>query len=438
MKRAWLIIGSALIVLSVWCLWSFPARAITQEELSRMSRDERIKRQEERLRQIIEERRQQQEEERRRRLEETQRGAAAQSRPITRAPAPLIVLPTEVSEITLYFDPYDTLVNVGERFVTDVRITNAASKPIDIICLAIQYDPQYIQPIAVYDTYLRPLLASPPEFETDEDTGRLFYGGRLRNAQPAPSRPLVKIVWQALAETSYSSIDFLFDEHGTSLSHEGKDILGTSYDPNDGVIPASVTITKETSGLAKLPHASNYYGAPAEQIEQLKRTVRLRLSSKKKQVDIGEEFVVNVHVDNPGAILFDNVHLFIKFDPTKLEVVDWDRGNWIRRGVNINDRIAHRIYPFDYHVKNAADNQTGTIDYRMGLSENRPLPSGILAQIKFRAKAPAFLTDIAFARNEWNRPPTTDITYLGVSVLDSTHTQSKQSGQLAIEIASSQ
>lgn len=265
----------------------------------------------------------------------------------------------------------------------------------------------------------------------------LIYSGQLITAQPLGDRPLLTIVWRALEEVNYSPISFLFDEPSTLLSYNDKDHLGTSYDPSDGVIPASVTIVKERSRLAKISRVSNYYGVSAEQIEQFEGTLHLRLSSEKRQVDIGEEFIVNVQLRNPSSVLFNNLHLLIKFDPTKLEVIDWDRGNWIRRGVNINDHIAHRIYPFDYHIKNAVDNQQGTIDYRMGLSENLMLPSGILAQIKFRAKAAAYLTDIAFARNEWNRLPTTDITYLGESVLDSAHTRTKQSGELAIQIASS-
>jgi len=349
----------------------------------------------------------------------------------------MVTLPTKVTETILYFDPYDTLVKVGEQFVTDLRITNKGEQPIDYVRMTIRYDPKYVEPITVYDTFLRPLMASPPTFLVEEDTGMLIYGGQLVTAQPLGARPLLTIVWRALEEVSYSPISFLFDEPSTLLSYNDKDHLGTSYDPSDGVIPASVTIVKEHSRLAKIPRVKNYYGVSAEQIEQYEGVLHLRLSSEKKQVHIGEEFIVNVQLGNPSSILFDNVRLLIKFDPTKLEVIDWDRSNWIRRGVNINDYIAHRIYPFDYHIKTAVDNQKGTIDYRMGLSENLMLPSGILAQIKFRAKAAAYLTDIAFARNEWNRLPTTDITYMGESVLDSSHTRTKQSGELTIQIASS-
>lgn len=435
MKQVWSIIVTGLMVLLVWNFEVCPGYAITTEELSRLSREERIKRQEERLKKIIEERRQRQEEQRRRETEESRRRTTAQSRAVTRAPAPQIILPKKATEIILYFDPYDTLVRVGERFVTDLRIINEGEQPIDSVCLTIRYDSKYVEPITVYDTFLRPLLASPPTFNTEEDTGMLIYSGQLIAAQPLGARPLLTIVWRALEEVSYSPISFLFDEPSTLLSYKDKDHLGTSYDPSDGVIPASVTIVKERSRLAKIPRVSNYYGVSAEQIEQFEGTLHLRLSSEKRQVDIGEEFIVNVQLLNPSSVLFNNLHLLIKFDPTKLEVIDWDRGNWIRRGVNINDHIAHRIYPFDYHIKNTVDNQQGTIDYRMGLSENLMLPSGILAQIKFRAKAAAYLTDIAFARNEWNRLPTTDITYLGESVLDSAHTRTKQSGELAIQIA---
>jgi len=366
MKQVWSIIVTGLMVLLVWNFVVCPGYAITTEELSRLSREERIKLQEERLKKIIEERRQRQEEQRRRETEESRRRTAAQSRPVTRAPAPMVILPTKATEIILYFDPYDTLVKVGDRFVTDLRIINEGEQPIDYVRLTIRYDSKYVEPITVYDTFLRPLLASPPTFNTEEDTGMLIYSGQLTTAQPLGARPLLTIVWRALEEVSYSPISFLFDEPSTLLSYNDKDHLGTSYDPSDGVIPASVTIVKERSRLATIPRVSNYYGVSAE---------------------------------------------------------------------NINDHIAHRIYPFDYHIKNAVDNQQGTIDYRMGLSENLMLPSGILAQIKFRAKAAAYLTDIAFARNKWNRLPTTDITYLGESVLDSAHTRTKQSGELAIQIA---
>lgn len=436
MRQAWSLIATGLMIFFVWHFAVCPAYAITAEELSRLSREERIKRQEEHLRTIIEERRKRQEEQRQRELEEARRRASRQSRPVARAPALPVILPSETTEIILYFDPYDTLVKIGDQFVTDLRIKNEGKQPIDHVRLVIHYDPKYIEPITVYDTYLRPLLTSPPTFLAKEDIGMLVYEGQLATPQVLGARPLVTILWRALKEVSYSPISFLFDEPSTELTCKDKDCLGSSYDPSDGVIPASVTVVKERPQLARAQRVSNYYGLSAGLVDQPEGTLHLRLSSEKKSVEIGDEFIVNVHVDNPSSLMFDSVHLLIQFDPTRLEVIDWDRGNWIRRGVNINDHIAHQIYPFDYHIKNAVDNQQGTIDYRMGLSENRVLPSGILAQIRFRAKAAAQLTDIAFARNEWNRVPTTDITYLGESVLDSAHTLSRQPGSLAIQIAS--
>jgi len=91
------------------------------------------------------------------------------------------------------------------------------------------------------------------------------------------------------------------------------------------------------------------------------------------------------------------VELVIGYDPEILCVVDCDEENWITRGVNIFDGKYHREFPFDFHIRNEADNLCGKIIYKMGsLKQNGLTNSGDLAQIKFQALKGAEKTWIWF------------------------------------------
>jgi hypothetical protein len=143
----------------------------------------------------------------------------------------------------------------------------------------------------------------------------------------------------------------------------------------------------------------------------------LLLISENDRVEVGEKFTVDIVLDNPLQAPFDRVRLYVQFDPAVLEVVDSDKGNWIKRGINIADGFAHNDFPFDFHRENFADNDKGVIIYDEA-TELQPLRShGTFARITFRAKQPTRACDIVLVRNEPGIYPTTAVTYLSHNIL---------------------
>jgi len=114
--------------------------------------------------------------------------------------------------------------------------------------------------------------------------------------------------------------------------------------------------------------------------------------------------------------------------------VDWDKRNWITQGINIQDGFAHKKYPFDFHLRNDANNFRGSIDYRMGSSRMNPFPTGELAKIRFKAVAPAEKTLILFERSKHPDPPNTSITTMGREKLSPAQWQEEYC-QLILQVA---
>ena len=116
----------------------------------------------------------------------------------------------------------------------------------------------------------------------------------------------------------------------------------------------------------------------------------LRVEPPESLPEVGEEFVLNVWVDNPHFLAFDEVRLALAFDPTKTQVFDWDYRNWIQRGVNVFDGHAHDLFPFNVHTRNEVRNSRGRIDYRVSSTR--------LASL--RAKAPQRRVEVPQRRVE--------------------------------------
>lgn len=148
-------------------------------------------------------------------------------------------------------------------------------------------------------------------------------------------------------------------------------------------------------------------------------SIQLTFQTPLKPVKEGETFPVHILFKNPNAINIDNLSLDIRFDANVLKVVDYDDENWITRDINIFDGNYHEKFPFDYHIKNQAYNQTGRIIYKMGVSKSDVLiHEGILATIRFYALAPADKTSIKFYVTPYQSDSEgTAITYMGNNVL---------------------
>lgn len=396
----------------------------TPGAVATMSRAERIKRHQQLVEQL-----------RKERMEKMKMESAAQSQMglpgtsfnpgDTQGNAPLPVLPAAKSGSaitgTLHFDPIDQAVTVGDKFYTPLILENGTDVLFDEITLKVKYDPNFLKPLRVYDSKIRLLLDAPPEFTVDYDRGIIFYRGTLTNAHRIRNNYLINILWEAQRDSISTTLALIFEgSDKTQLTFEGKDVLGEQISDTDGFIRSNILI-KPIGGKESYFTSNNKRSFFAfENIDEEKMgDIRLYLETDSIKVTEGEEFIVKIIAANPKNSPIDNVSIWVKFNPSELEAVDWDKGNWISRGININDGGLHNIYPFDLLVANEANNFRGEIEYRMGFLTPAVLDSGVLAQIKFKALKPAVASSVYFGFNRYPKYPNTIITLQGIDMLGS-------------------
>ncbi len=326
----------------------------------------------------------------------------------------------------LHFYPADRYVAVGGKpFSTLVILSNPKGITFDSVFIAVRYDPAILAPLEYEDKLPQDLLKKTPRMFVYQKEGVITYSAQLLQPIMLVDGELLTIKWRALLPQANSPLKFVtFDETPTGLYSEGTNILGEYQTDNDGTIPATITVMPHDYELSQ--EEENYLNKlVVDDVERQNEggdgSVQLTLSAQESPVKAGETFLVDIFFKNPNAIQIDNVSLEIHFDPDVLKVVDYDEDNWITRDVNICDGAYHDTFPFDYHIKNRAYNQSGRIIYKMGISRGDILiHQGKLATIKFQALVPVRSTVIKFYR-----PPRSRylkgavLTYAGYDVLGS-------------------
>lgn len=300
---------------------------------------------------------------------------------------------------------------VDKTFVTRVSLYNAKGSEFNQFDVSLRYDPQLIEPVGVDDSSLTGTLVKPASVRVNRQRGILSMSGDFKNTRNDSFMTVAKLQWRALAPAAATPIQFLntenhpsgvFNRYGENILH-AKSMEALEVSPNTGLLNATVAIEPPNGQIdidsqdgnnpfSAVTLATNISMGTAE------GGIQLALVPRTPAVSVGQDFLVDVRYANPKRADLDTVKLEIRFDPTVLEVVDADDGNWITRGINIFDGAYHEQLPFDYHRKNAAYNTTGRIEYEMGFSARTPVPSsGVMATIRFRATAPAAQTVIGFA-----------------------------------------
>lgn len=384
------------------------------------TREERITQHEQRVREIIEQRRQ----ERMQQIEAQQRDPsvggrpveAREQRPAEPAPGPSISLGRPIL-YNQFRNPItggrelDTVVRAGERFVSEVMLQNEGNDPFDRVQIALRFDKRFIEPVRIFDTQMRPLAAEPPRFEIDQRDSIIIYDIKLAEPHDARETTVLTIVWEATRQTEFASLSFQFAQpgaerassHHTAVSMGGRNILGDPRDPMDGVLSGSILVMQPFQ-LVNDASAQMLQGKREElEIKYLESIgsnvpVGLRLVGPEQPPAVGQDFDVDLVLENPFGAVIDHVRLFILFDPSVLQVVDTDRGNWIRIGTNIADGPFRRDFPWEFHNRNEVDNTRGRIQYSKGLGRQLALPTGTFARITFRAIRPVAETEVQLVR----------------------------------------
>lgn len=411
-----------------------------------LTREERLRQHEDRVRRIIEERRKQRLEQQKQQQQGgeaggEQRPAAAGEIPGDSMAEPPPEQPQELDPNKVPFgatillvsfrtldeakvEQLDVVVRQGQRFVSDVRLRNEGSVPFDRVRLALKYDKRFLKPLKIYDNEARRLAKGDPVFRINERDSVMEYDVTFAEPRTNKDLAVMRIAWEALLPTEHTGLSFRFatgdteaGEH-TAVYAEGKNILGDERDPLDGALSGSILVLKPFKPESE-SQADILQGKKEELFKEylsgvgVQAPAGIRLIGPDKPPAVGEQFDVEVQLANPGGAVIDALAFFVTFDPKVLQVVDNDRGNWIRRGVNVHDGMYRLSYPFDYHKRNEVDNNRGLIQYAMSMGDALTLPSGTFAKIRFRAIAPAELASVDLIERRANAGNLTSLRCFG-------------------------
>jgi hypothetical protein len=316
----------------------------------------------------------------------------------------------------------DTHVAVGDEFLSELILYNDQQTPVDRLRLAVTYDKRFLEPVKVFDSRLRKAAKGEPAFKLHPREGIIQYDVDL--ATPIASREdtILRIQWRALRATSQTQVNFSFSqaedpaEPHTAAMAGGRNVLGIGSDPIDGVLGGGIVIQQDAKGARPLQGKKEelremYLGAIGTHSE-----VGLVLMPPGEEIRVGDIFPVHVAVNNPHGTLIDSIDLMLSFDPAVLRVVDRDRGNRVRQGVNGLEGPYTADFPFDYLKWNEAWNNRGLYRYSSGISDGIAFPSRPFVTVFFEALAPAAGTEVRFLRERPGEGNLTGVRYFGFDV----------------------
>jgi hypothetical protein len=319
----------------------------------------------------------------------------------------------------------------GTTFPVRVMFANNRNSLFRDLEVSLKYDAGILEPLAIDDSAIAERLEGESVITHDARRGVIHYKGRFAEAASDSILELFRVEFRAVAATVHSNLTFLNTEANPTrlLNDDGTNVLQLRDEEGElvaserlGLLDASISITPgastrqalrdEDGTLRGLAMAHSISAGTAE------GGISLALVPRQTSARTGETFLVDIQYKNPKGAEMDSVKLRILFDPRVLEVVDWDEGNWITKGINILDGPYQEDLPFDFHRRNVAYNGRGEIQYDAGFkSRTRVPPSGKIATIKFRAKQPVATTAVAFAVDEERPERETSISFLGFNLI---------------------
>ena len=338
---------------------------------------------------------------------------------------------------TMYIDPSETSVNVGDNFDVTVKISNRRNIGFATWGFVIRYDTDLLSVVDSLPDQLG-VNIDDEQFADNfprsqegkgqyvniviENEGLILYRATSINPkiENKSSGNFAKISFTAIAPVNRADLKFVYQTFpadsnprkifGDSklstliLDKSGEDVLGNPFVSDDGALGATVSVLAEDS---KTYAGGEEFGKnPFVDLE-----TRIVMNLEKEKVKVGDMVVLHFELVNPRNITFDRLSIYLAYNKDLLMSIDRDDNNWITERINIYDGEFHDAFPFDIHEINEIDSSRGSIDYRMqGI--NRDLRSqGVFGTAYFKAKAPGKMRFRAFVHPD-GKEPTTGI-YLG-------------------------
>lgn len=298
----------------------------------------------------------------------------------------------QIPSVTMYLTPATITARVGERFSTQCNMLNIDHLQLDGFELDLSYPAHALKLVSIHQDKVKPMILGQPECTVDQERGTLHYRVRLMRPANAVDIKTLTLVWEALAPIDFADISLSAGEK-VSKVFLGSKILSESATGAAGAVMGAL-VRIDPSGAAAQGY--RYLDLDNSQLtlagfpDQRKlRPPSLWIRQPENEVLQPDQWlVVDLGVNNPDHVVFDEVRLAAAYDPTAVEIADADRGNWISDGVNLLDGPFHQDWPWDRHFKNIVDPARGVFYYRMGMSDLREQPSGTIARLFVRVKRP--------------------------------------------------
>lgn len=349
--------------------------------------------------------------------------------------------------VVLQFTPLDIFVQPGGLFDITVRLDNNTTRDVDGLDFAIGFDPQRISYVGLAPEASdnKAALELANRFNIEPGKGRLDFSAAKLGTLSRGKTDVVPLRFRARDLAGRVPLHFLSSRKETPAAwSKGENVLGGQG--CTGVLDAAIVITDDPGLFGKatpsastldlttaMPEAMPQEDPAVKQWIVGKQAVRadapvaLRLQGPAHRiVRTGEDFWVDVVLENETLASIDSLAFRMRFDPKVLEVVDEDKDNWIQLNVNAWDGAFHEAYPFDLHYANRADNARGVLEYRAGRRESAyAFPSGIFARVHFHALQACDATVIALTRRKNSPDSETWVKGMGMDRLTTTWNDAK-------------
>ncbi|MDK2973008.1 MAG: hypothetical protein PWP23_2763 [Candidatus Sumerlaeota bacterium] len=309
----------------------------------------------------------------------------------------------------------------GNEFTTDLLLDNPGNDPVDHLRVVLDFNPNYVTPVAINDSALKASVQGLPTATVDRVRGQIVYEAQLDPPIYELPGPILFVRWQATKPVFFSSIGFgrLYKGDYSEVFFEGDPLLGQSHDPGDGTVSMNVTIipADPAEALIMKEDPQLYLGS-----DERVGGVTVTIEPPRQPVHVGDVFTLDLVLDNRAHSQIDGISLLIQYDPSVIEIIDADLDNWITLGTNILDGKFRNQFSFDYHMANSVYPVRGQIEYRVGTSTPADLVGayGTFAQIHARAIAPTAGTALKFLFSPRPGSRTTEGIYMGQDVFGDT------------------
>lgn len=362
---------------------------------------------------------------------------------------------------TFSLEPLYRQCTVGDVIGVDLLLDNPSGTVFDSLSVAVRYDPHYLRVVGDDNTRVDDTVERQGalRLDTHPESGYINYvdheQGLIRYAGRFPNNTAISVggyIWSVsfeamnptlLGKETQITFDYGFHlpqdlqhnpfakpalERGTYLARGTEDFLGDPANTNDGGIFSSFNISDQRAGLNKDREVFIIHDALDESLKHNTRLIVRPVLPESGSIRVGDEFEVDIELENPDGVEFNRVVLFLVYNTRVMEALDADRvesedgetlGNWVQHGINILDGPYHDEFPFNMFVENQVRLDQGFIHYEVGNQRDMLTSQGTLATCRFRAIAPTARTRLKAFFNRQGRSPTTGVFLHNLDVLGS-------------------